>query len=197
MIDYYKILNLKKGCTKGEIRKRYKELCRVYHPDKNNNCSVQFIKIKEAYDNLYNDELRNKHNIYLIFGDINFSEEDYLLMNRYYLDIINSHEFRLMKLMYKSIPDNIKKSIWDKIKGILNNNKQIVKSHKSIDITKLFNDEIINLCIKRVDFINRTLKVLIIISNNGIYYLYLRGQKDKIIIDNLNCNLTLNFFITD
>ena len=102
-----------------------------------------------------------------------------------------------MKLMYKSIPDNIKKSIWDKIKGILNNNKQIVKSHKSIDITKLFNDEIINLCIKRVDFINRTLKVLIIISNNGIYYLYLRGQKDKIIIDNLNCNLTLNFFITD
>ena len=172
MIDYYKILNLKKGCTKGEIRKRYKELCRVYHPDKN-------------------------HNIYLIFGDINFSEEDYLLMNRYYLDIINSHEFRLMKLMYKSIPDNIKKSIWDKIKGILNNNKQIVKSHKSIDITKLFNDEIINLCIKRVDFINRTLKVLIIISNNGIYYLYLRGQKDKIIIDNLNCNLTLNFFITD
>tara|TARA_B100001094_G_C18174644_1_gene797194 strand:+ start:1095 stop:1685 length:591 start_codon:yes stop_codon:yes gene_type:complete len=195
IVDYYKVLDLKSNCTKEEIRKRYKELCIIYHPDKNNGGNEDFIKIKEAYDNLYDDELRKKHNIYLIFGDIQFTEEDYLLLNKYYTNIINSKEFRLMKLMYKSIPDRIKKDIWRKFKGIHNN--QIVKAHKSIDITKLFNDVVINLCINREEFINRTLKVIIIISNNGIYYLYLRGQIDKIIIDNLNCYLSLNFFIND
>ena len=195
IVDYYKVLNLKSNCTKEEIRKRYKELCKIYHPDKNNGGNKDFIDIKEAYDNLYDDDLRKKHNIYLIFGDIQFTEEDYTLLNKYYNNIINSKEFRLMKLMYKSIPDRIKKDIWRKFKGI--HNHQIVKAHKSIDITKLFDDEVINLCIKKEDFINKTLKVIIIISNNGIYYLYLRGQKDKIIIDNFNCYLTLFFFIND
>lgn len=195
IVDYYKVLNLKNDCTKEEIKKRYRELSIIYHPDKNNGEKEEFIKIKEAYDNLYDEELRKKHNIYLIFGDINFTEEDYKLLNKYYNDIINSKEFRLMKLLYKSIPDRIKKDIWSKIKGI--HNRQIIKANKSIDITQLFNDIEVNLCIKKEDFINKTLKIIIIISNNGIYYLYLRAQKDKIIIDNLNCYLTLNFFIID
>ena len=194
--DYYKILNLKNNCSKEEIRKKYKELSKIYHPDKtNNNNNERFLNIKEAYDNLYDEELRKKHNIYLIFGDIQFTDEDYILLNKYYNNIINSKEFRLMKLIYKSIPDRVKKDILRKFKGIHNN--QIVKAHKSIDITKLFNDEVINLCIKKEDFINKKLKVIIIISNNGIYYLYLRGQKDRIIIDNYNCYLYLFFFIND
>ena len=68
--DYYKILNLKNNCSKEEIRKKYKELSKIYHPDKtNNNNNERFLNIKEAYDNLYDEELRKKHNIYLIFED--------------------------------------------------------------------------------------------------------------------------------
>ena len=55
-MDYYTILDLNENCTKEEIKKKYRELCLIYHPDKNNGDDKQFKKINEAYETLYDIE---------------------------------------------------------------------------------------------------------------------------------------------
>jgi curved DNA-binding protein CbpA len=192
-MNYYEILEIDIKATKEEIKKKYYSLSKKYHPDKNNGEDKHFKKIKEAYDILYDDEERKKYDIQLLFGDINFTEEDIELLDRYYKRLINSNEFKLLKLLYNSIPQNVKTDIWNKFKKA--SKKYIVKAHKSIDIRYLFHNETINLFIKKEDYINKKIKILYIFTNNGIYYLYLRERYPKLIIDNLGCFLTINFYI--
>ena len=69
---------------------------------------------------------------------------------------------------------------------------QIAENSKKIaffnSLPELNHNEKINLIIKEDDYIKNTLKIIHIISKNGIYYLYLRDF-DNIIIDNLDCTL--------
>ena len=193
MDDYYEILELNKSCTKEEIRKNYRKLSLKYHPDKNGgNGSKGFIKINEAYEILYDDEKRKLYDLRLLFRDIDITEEDYELMFSYYNRFLESKEYKLMKLLYKSIPKGVKEEIIRKFKY---RNTQIVKAEKSIDITYLDNDDCINLVIKKVDYDNSKLKVIYIFSKTGVYYLYLRKPPSKILINNLHNTFTINFFI--
>ena len=191
-MDYYKILELNEGSSKQEIKKQYRLLSLKYHPDKNDGKDGQFKKINEAYEVLYDDEKRKRYNIQRLFKNIEFTEEDHQLLDKYYQQLINSNEFKLMKLLYQSIPNHIKQGIWDRFKK--RNSKDIVKSKKTIDITKLFHDEIINLIVTQKDVIEGSLKVIHIISRNGVYYLYLREFYD-LTINNLDCFLYINFYI--
>lgn len=62
--NLYMILNLEKDCSKEDIKKSFKKLAVKYHPDKNNNSDYskkKFIKIKEAFDILYDDIKRKKY----------------------------------------------------------------------------------------------------------------------------------------
>lgn len=45
--NYYKILDISEKATEEEIKKRYRELCKKYHPDKVNNMSE---KVKKEYE---------------------------------------------------------------------------------------------------------------------------------------------------
>lgn len=192
---YYEILEIKEKADKKEIKNQYKKLSLIYHPDKNNGDSSRFLKIKEAYDTLYDDEKRKLYDINIFFKELDFTEEDYKLLNKYYNNFIISKEYKLMKLLYNSIPKKVKVELWNKFRGYNTNNK-IIKAQKSIDITELYDkDQIINLCISTNDYNNGILKIFYILSNNGIYYLYLRKHKKQIIIDNLSCYLFINFFI--
>ena len=110
-MDYYKILELKENCTKEEIKKKFHSLSLKYHPDKNNGEDSHFKKVSEAYETLYDDEKRKRYNIQRLFKNIEFTEEDYRLLEKYYQQFINSNEFKLMKLLYQSIPDHIKQTI--------------------------------------------------------------------------------------
>ena len=191
-MNYYDLLEISSEATKEEIKKQYHSLSKKYHPDKNNGEDTQFKKIKEAFDVLYDDEERKKYDIQLLFGDIQFTEEDIILLDRYYNKLINSNEFKLMKLLYDSIPKNVKTDIWNKFKY---RNTKIIKSHKSIDITGLINNDHINLVLSNYDYENNILKIIYIFSKSGNYYLYLRKPPNKLNLYNGNYIFTINFYI--
>lgn len=52
--DYYKILKLPKNSSIEEIKKRYKELAKIYHPDLNpsKDAEEKFKEINEAYNKI-------------------------------------------------------------------------------------------------------------------------------------------------
>ena len=190
-MDYYKILELEDNCTKEEIKKKYYSLSLRYHPDKNNGDDEQFKKIHEAYETLYDNEKRKRYNIQRIFKDIQFTEEDHQLLEKYYYQLINSNEFKLMKLLFNSIPKHIKQGIWERFKK--KNSKEIVRSQRTIDITGLNHNETLHLIVKKQDIQNNILKIIHILSKNGIYYLYLRDFY-HLSIHNLDCTLFIKFY---
>ena len=204
-MDHYKILELQEDCSKNLIKKQYHKLSKIYHPDKNNGDDENFKKIKESYDILSDDEKRKKYNIQRVFKNVEFTEEEFELFMNYYQQIIHSKEFLLMVKLYQSIPDSAREDIKEKIKERFygehkrsSNNKQIVKKEKSIDIHELSIDETIVLYVSYHDHMNNILKIIHIYTKNGIYYLYLRDFKNKkIVLNNMDCYLTLQLYVRD
>lgn len=56
--DPYEILEIDRGATTQEIKKQYRELSKVYHPDKDTGDPVKFMKIAKAYEALTDEEAR-------------------------------------------------------------------------------------------------------------------------------------------
>ena len=62
--DYYKILGVEKNTPEAEIKKRYRELAKKYHPDANpgnKQAEEKFKEINQAYEILSNKEKRAKY----------------------------------------------------------------------------------------------------------------------------------------
>ena len=55
MANYYEILNITSNATKQEIKKAFKKLALIYHPDRNKGFEEKFKRINEAYQTLSND----------------------------------------------------------------------------------------------------------------------------------------------
>jgi len=201
MINYYEILSLNNDCSKQDIKKQYHFLSKKYHPDKNiniNDNGEYFKKIKESYDVLYNEDSRKRYDIKLIFKDIDFTEQEYELFFSYYNSFINSKEYRLMKKLYETIPEKTKNEVKEKFYDYYYNkkNKKIVLKEKSIDINELNENMTVVLYVSCEDNNSKKLKIIHIYSKYGIYYLYLREFKNKIIhLDNKNCFLTLKIYV--
>ena len=66
MKDYYKILAISQSASLIEIKKAYRKLALIYHPDKNKsmNAVPKFIEITEAYEVLSNIEKRKLFDFY-------------------------------------------------------------------------------------------------------------------------------------
>lgn len=64
-----------RGFTKSELKRRYYDLSKIYHPDKNDEPEAMeiFIKVKLAYDILGSE---HKKLYYDLFFQTDFSEED-------------------------------------------------------------------------------------------------------------------------
>ncbi|KAJ4949756.1 hypothetical protein NE237_026719 [Protea cynaroides] len=52
LTDQYRTLRIQPGASEGEVKKAFRQLALLYHPDvcKGKNCGVQFNQINEAYD---------------------------------------------------------------------------------------------------------------------------------------------------
>ena len=64
MKNYYKILELEENSSSDEIKKSFRRLSLMYHPDRNKSLDAasRFQEINEAYEVLGNIENRNKYN---------------------------------------------------------------------------------------------------------------------------------------
>lgn len=66
MIDYYKILNVTLGTSETEIKKQFRKLATIHHPDKNGGskkAEETFKTILNAYETLSNREKRAIYDI--------------------------------------------------------------------------------------------------------------------------------------
>ncbi len=65
-MNYYEILNLPNFSSIDDIKKSYKELIKINHPDKGGN-SEEFEKVKNAFDILKDDKKKKEFDNQLIY----------------------------------------------------------------------------------------------------------------------------------
>lgn len=64
--DYYKVLGVSEGASAEEIKKAYRKLARIYHPDRNPDkphAEERFKEIQQAYDVLSDDKKRREYDL--------------------------------------------------------------------------------------------------------------------------------------
>lgn len=57
-LDHYQVLGVEPTVNEKDLRKAYKKLCQKYHPDKDENNSEHFRRIRKAYDVLSDPQRR-------------------------------------------------------------------------------------------------------------------------------------------
>ena len=191
MNELYKILEIDVFSDKDQIKKSYKRLSLKYHPDKNrdNNAKDKFIKIKEAYDILIDDEKRKIYDYqqkFHYFKDFNLNDNEINYLIQMYEKVMNYGEIKFIKILYNTLPPDIKNKMNLFSKNFFrentkNDNKidnQIVIPSKYINIESLNEDFILHLNIKIEDIYNNILKKIIIHTKDFICYLFLRDFKN-------------------
>jgi DnaJ-class molecular chaperone len=63
MQTYYDILKLNIDCTLEDIKNAYRQLCKMYHPDRNPDDKNRFIEIQKAYETLVDEDLRREYDL--------------------------------------------------------------------------------------------------------------------------------------
>ena len=66
MDTFYDILGLNVDCSLDDIKNAYRQLCKIYHPDRNPENNDRFIEIKKAYDTLSDEILRKEYDLDLL-----------------------------------------------------------------------------------------------------------------------------------
>lgn len=68
--DFYKILGIEKSASADEIKRAYRKLAHLHHPDKNKGEDIKFKEINEAYQVLSDPEKRQRYDQ---FGTADFN----------------------------------------------------------------------------------------------------------------------------
>lgn len=59
--DYYKVLGVERSASEADIKKAFRKLAHVHHPDKSNGNAEKFKEINEAYQVLSNKEKKSQY----------------------------------------------------------------------------------------------------------------------------------------
>jgi len=77
-MNYYEILEVERDATQADIKKAYRRLAKIHHPDKNNGETMElFKKISEAYTILSDEDKRERYDVRLDHG-FNTMEGEFL-----------------------------------------------------------------------------------------------------------------------
>ena len=105
------ILGLNKNCSNKDIKRKYKTLAKMYHPDKHSGDlekTEYFKKLSEAYATLSNPKKRYIYDLKIAinatrewtdFLDIQFSDEEILWIHEYYVSFNSKTEIKFLKLL--------------------------------------------------------------------------------------------------
>lgn len=205
-MNYYQILQIDRNATTKQIKKHYYKLARQYHPDKHNGdpdkCE-EFKLLSEAYTTLSNPKKRYLYDMKIDYNvneefDLHFTEQDYELLHSYYEKIMNSTEVKFIKILYKSLPENIKNKMKSKFNEVVYQKKEekstklIYETTKTIDASNLEADYSINLCLKFSDIYDNNFKQIKIITEKRSYHLFITKYNYRIKIKTNNCFLIIN-----
>lgn len=213
-MNLYEILGVKKNSSTNEIKKIYRKLAIIYHPDKHNDPkkTEHFKKITEAYE-ILSDPLSRKDydlNLYLQneerYGSdysYEFTEEDYKLMQIYYDKCTRSVEFKFMMSLFCKLPNETKDKMFHKI-NIKEMLKKFTKTRllnlnkiKMIDVSKLFEDITIHLNISFEKLYNGFCEEIQIKGISNTYTFFVTSSNYSIHFqNNIQSRITLEFRTT-
>ena len=172
-MNYYQILGIDFKSQQNEIKKKYRELARIYHPDKNNGNDSKFKEIKKAYEELIDPEKRIIYDLSLKMNEIPFVKN----FKNINIDDVQNMDFstlgNLMSgFMFNSDKPNNDKPIPNIIFNLMKmyNQKHDTKKEikKKINLSFSFNDVYKNK-IKKVNIDN---KQFLIPLNRRVYEIY-------------------------
>ena len=107
-LSYYEVLGVNPDTNDEELKAKYKELVKLWHPDYNNNPNAleMFQKISQAYDVLKNPDMRLKYDMLsMIYGKNNFPDMNALILlrNLHGQEDLNLRAFRLIEVTGKGL----------------------------------------------------------------------------------------------
>lgn len=114
--SYYKILEVDENATKDEIKKSYRRLSFLYHPDKNPNDAQKaelFKQINEAYQTLSDETKRNQYDF-----ELNLKHGNNMHMN--FNDPMDAFMGSLFETVLQSKPKNKRKQASKTMDDIMN-----------------------------------------------------------------------------
>lgn len=181
-MNLYEILGSDKNSSTNEIRKHYYNLSKKYHPDKNNGISDEkFKSLSEAYSILSNPKKRYIYDMKLLFqnnlGDDfidHFSDQELIILHNYYQTLTKSTEFKFLKLLFKSLPQNLKEKVTSKFKGRIHSESLIdISGVKYIYASDLNENFEINLNRSLKDVYLNTSKEIIILTRLSCFFIFI------------------------
>ncbi len=96
-VDYYKILDVEMDAEADEIKKKYIEFAKKYHPDQKNGNSEMFQLVSKAYEILTNKETRKEYDLYFLKKSYNELQEDsFFSMKDQFIDFVTVNEKKKM-----------------------------------------------------------------------------------------------------
>lgn len=128
MVNYYEILGLSTGATALEIKTAFRQLAKLYHPDKNPEGKEHFSKVLKAYETLIHPELKLSYDYKLNYAQTlsnsatsagtkkyqSFEEQE-LKRKKYYEEHIKKYE----KKRTQTVPETEIKSHYNEFKYFL------------------------------------------------------------------------------
>ena len=197
--DPYEILEISPSSNKSEIKKAYKKLALIYHPDKNKddiNAKNKFMFINKAYETLTNEKAKKNFELYgnpdgKISMRLSFGLPSFILNKSYHkIILILFLVFICIVVPYKFIVwfDNV--TNFDE-NGLLKSTKNMFKKSTNLN-TNLINLPFILGASKEFNFINEPhIKSELTLINN-LYDKYKNLFKNKDVLENIGYRISLN-----